>query len=159
MAVSEEKYQAALRRLRNLRQSGEAALMTGVEAVEVVGAGSAFSFADGYFGKPHVHPDAAIPPSVGIYWFGVPYQMYAGAAFHLVGALGLASEHMHALGNGAFSSGAGRMSYEAGLHARVVADTKQPLTTAAGSRIPLTMTAGRRSYTDAELDRIARSAT
>jgi hypothetical protein len=157
MAVSEEKYQAALRRLRNMRQEGVAAMMVGVEALEVVGAGSAFSFADGYFGKIHAHPDGSA--STALYVLGAPFQLLAGGALHAIGALGVASEHMHALGNGAFVSATGRMAYESGIKARAHHDATAPKTAgASGSRVPLTMSAGRRSYSDAELERIARGA-
>ncbi len=157
MAVSEEKYQAALRRLRNMRASGEAALMTAVESIEVVGGGSAFSFFDGYFGKLHVMQNGN--GSTGVYLAGIPYQAIVGAGLHALGAMGIMDEHMHALGNGAFLSAAGRMSYEAGIHARAKHDATHPAAAASsGSRVPLSMSSGRRSYTDAELERIARGA-
>lgn len=158
MAVSEEKYQAALARLRRFKQQGMEAVMTAVEGAETIGAAGGLSFVDGYFGKDHVHPDASVPPSHGVYWFGVPFQMYVGTLFHGVGALGLASEHMHAVGNGAFSSGVSRLSYESGKQRRIVHDTQKPAAgaTSSGVRYPLRMEAGRRSYSDAELERIAR---
>lgn len=161
MAVSEEKYQAALARLRRMRQQGMAAVMTVVESAETIGTAGGLSFVDGYFGKDQAHKDPSVPSSHGVYWFGVPFQMFVGTLFHGVGALGLASDHCHAVGNGAFSSGVSRLAYESGMHRRVVHDTmsKQvgPGASSSGVRYPLrTMSAGRRSYSDAELEQIAR---
>jgi len=158
MAVSEEKYQAALARLRRMRQAGTVALMTAVEGVETVGTAGSLSFVDGYFGKAHQGKDPSMPPEHGIFWFGVPYQVFLGTGLHLFGALGLASEHMHALGNGAFCSGVDRMAFHAGINARAKHDAKAPAAGASSSgiRYPLSMTAGRRVYSDAELERIAR---
>jgi hypothetical protein len=160
MAVSEEKYQAALARLRRMRQQGMEAVMTVVESAETVGTAGGLSFIDGYFGKDYQHKDPAEPSSHGVLWFGVPFQMYVGTLFHGVGALGLASEHCHAVGNGAFSSGVSRLAYESGKHRRVVHDTMAGAPKGAGAsgvRYPLrSMSAGRRSYSDAELEQIAR---
>jgi hypothetical protein len=146
MAVSQEQYERALARLKKIRNEGREALNTAVTILETNGAAGAMGFSDGYFGKPDPHGHIAIEI------LGVPLAFWLGPSFHLVGAIGLAPEHMHALGNGVMSSEVARMAFEHGQ--------KQAAThgAAAGSRIPLAMSAGRTQYSDAVLRDIARSA-
>lgn len=149
MAVSQEQYERALGRLRKLRDEGREALNTAVTLLEVQGSAGAMGFADGYWGVPDAHGHVAVEI------LGVPLAFWLGPTMHLVGAFGLASEHMHALGNGVMSSEVARMAFEQGQkkaaeHAAGGAK--------AGSRIPLAMSAGRTQYSDAVLRDIARSA-
>jgi hypothetical protein len=147
MAVSQEQYDRALARLRKLRAEGQAALSTAVNILEVQGSSGVQGFVDGYFGKPDAHGHVAV------HVLGVPLAFWIGPSFHLLGAFGLASEHMHALGNGVMAAEVGRMGFEHGQ--------KQASTTggaSAGSRIPLAMSAGRTQYSDDVLRNIARTA-
>jgi hypothetical protein len=100
MAISDKKYSALLARMRRQRQEGRSMIMTVVESVESGASASTHGFIDGYFG--------------GVSVVGVPLGFITGSALHLFGALGLAPEHMHALGNGAFAAPIAEMSRQWG---------------------------------------------
>src|SRR5262245_42393998 len=89
VAVSDTKYEALLKRMRKQREEGRSMIMTVVETVETGASASAHAMVDGYFGPVDV--------------MGVPLGVITGGLLHLLGALGLAPEHMHALGNGALT--------------------------------------------------------
>ena len=137
MAVSESKYKSLLARMRREREEGRSMVMTVVETVEVQASAGTHGLIDGYF--------------EGVSVLGVPIGFLTGGALHLIGALGLAPEHMHALGNGAFAQPVAEMGRQFGEKLRT-GEAAAPAATASGRRI---ITAGGRALSDAQLRSIA----
>lgn len=97
MAISEAKYKDALaqvQRLRsrvtNIRRGAEEQVMQVVGGLEVAGSAFGLSLIEGYCG--------------GVEFLGIPLPVLAGTGLHLAAFGGIAPEHLHQFGNGAFAA-------------------------------------------------------
>lgn len=136
MAISEKKYKSLLARMRTQRASSREMVRTVVDTMEVGASTGVHSFVDGYFG--------------GVAVLGVPLPLITGTLMHGMGAFGLLSEDMHALGNGAYASTIAQWAADFG---REVSADAPAQAAASGRRFAIGAGGGRLS--DAQLRALA----
>lgn len=95
--ISEAKYKKALdtvdrlrKRTANIKAEANQAVMQVVQTAEVGSSAFGHSLLEGYFN--------------GVELLGIPLPVLTGSGLHLLGFLGVAEEHMHNFGDGAYAA-------------------------------------------------------
>lgn len=85
-----KRYESARTSVKRIKEQTEATVHNVVRSAELNSTSFAMGVINGRFGSPEL--------------LGVPVDLGIGVALHGVGFLGIASDHMHAIGDGCTSS-------------------------------------------------------
>ena len=148
MAVTESKYNQALERLAsarkrvsNVKKEAEGQVLQVVQTVEVGGSAFTHALVEGYWN--------------GVEFLGIPLPVLTGTGLHVLGFFGIAPEHLHNFGDGAYASYTTTLGLGIGEEMRRKGGAPvQQLPAGGGSQgLPLNVSAG--GLSDADLVRLA----
>lgn len=127
------KYNLAEGKIAKIKEKTEETMGAVLQTAEVLGAGSALSYANGRYGEPEAGdllPVWMVPKTK------LPVSLAAGAALHLAAFAGLAGkygEHAHNLGDGALLSYLAPKAMSMGAKAKALAPAAKTTAGALGS--------------------------
>jgi hypothetical protein len=83
------KAQRANARVKNIKAQAEEQVLQVVQTAEIGGSAFTHAMLEGYWN--------------GVEFLGIPLPLLTGTGFHLLGFFGIAPEHMHNFGDGAYA--------------------------------------------------------
>lgn len=145
--ISENKYKEALARIdrarkraSSIKQEAEGQVMQVVQTFEVSGSSFLHALIEGYWN--------------GVEFLGIPLPVLTGTGMHALGFFGIAPEHLHNFGDGAYASYTTTLGLGIGEEMRRKGGAPAQLPAASSQGLPYNVSAGA-GLTDDELARLA----
>jgi len=149
LAISENKYksalaqvQAARKRVQNIKSQANEQVMQVVQTFEVGGSSFLHGMVEGYWD--------------GVEFLGIPLPVLTGTGAHMLGFMGVAPEHLHNMGDGAYAAYTTTLGLGIGEEMRRKGGGAAELP-AGGASQGLPYASSGAGLTDAELVRLAAS--